>query len=1337
MSLMAYIPMDRRQALARGEDLPNRCTGAALFADISGFTPLTRAFAEELGSKRGAEALLGVLNPLFEALIAPVHAYGGSVIGFVGDAITCWFDEEAGVRMENREWRKEQSHPPFSILYSAAARAVACALAMQAAMGPLATVRTPGGTEITLSIKVAVAYGPARRFVVGDPSIQQIDALVGGTLARMAAAEKHAAANEVVVSAEVVARLGDNVNIVEWHGGQHFAVIQGLKQPVVPAPWPVLDDDALSEVVARTWLLPEVYALLRGGVDILGDLRPVTLLMLRFGGLDFDADDTAGEKLDAFLCWVQRTVYEHGGNLLQLTIGDKGAFMYSVFGAPVAHEDDILRALHTALTLRDLPPELNRYITPVQIGLTWGEVWTGVCGAVARHVYNAVSSEVNLAARLMAAAQPGQILVSERMRKRRGVSTRFDLEYVYTQVYKGFDKPIPTHALRSERPQQYLFPEAMVGRAKEVQQVQDFVYTCFADELVGVACIYGEAGIGKSHLAYALRQYLATSNRFPVTWFTGQADQLVHQPFNAFVYWLKSYFNQVPEISQEANKARFEQRLTSLLIDLEDLAASIQYPISGNQLLATNFQHLAAELTRAQSFLGALLDLHWPASLYEEVSPQLRCSNTVNAIKTLLLAESYLHPVVFALEDAHWMDAASGEVLTALSHTQGISPLCIVITSRYTEDGAKPGFALAPDTPTLDIELQPLPPAALHEQINALVGGPVDETLYTLVLEKAQANPFFTQQIVFYLDENDMLAQMPRGTWTVKSTDFEIPTSINAILIARIDRLTAHLRQVVQAAAVVGKEFEVQILSHVLRYDVVPDVAQVESKQIWAALNDLRYIFKHALMRDAAYQMQLRVRLRELHQLAAEAIETLHVGELDAYYADLAYHYRQAEVPTKECHYADLAGQRAFAISDNRQAVAFFDRSLALLPENEVDAVQRMQVLEKLGNAHLRLSNYAQAHTYYTRSLALAQQFQNGVGEARALIGLSTIFSQQGQYVEAQEYSERALALQRAHKNLRGVVSALTHLIWVRAHQGDYVSAMAYAQEGLAISEDIGYYQGIADALNGMKWFAQVLGDYTAAGEYATMSLKIYRDIGDHWGEAGALTGLGTIAVVQGNYSAARKHFEASLELRRAMADRRGIANTLNALGAVLNLQDAHEAARMDYQEALTLFRAINDRQGTAYALGNLALTAALLGDLEQALAYAEESLAIFWDIGDRRGASGGLCYLALVQIQRRIFDAARRALYESLQLAQEVASQVNVIWSVLGYAWLYLATGHLERSARLIGLLETGPAPNTTALYMREIRAKLAQVLSPDVLQAALVQGAKLDLDEIAAEIL
>src|SRR6266508_5851384 len=144
----AYIPIDRRQALARGEALPDRVWGAVLFADISGFTPLTEALARTLGSRRGAEELTRQLNAVYDSLIAEVDRYGGRVVGFSGDAITCWFDGDNGQR------------------------ATACALELHGAMAQFGAVRLPSGGTVTLAMKIAVASGTARRFVVGDPAVQ-------------------------------------------------------------------------------------------------------------------------------------------------------------------------------------------------------------------------------------------------------------------------------------------------------------------------------------------------------------------------------------------------------------------------------------------------------------------------------------------------------------------------------------------------------------------------------------------------------------------------------------------------------------------------------------------------------------------------------------------------------------------------------------------------------------------------------------------------------------------------------------------------------------------------------------------------------------------------------------------------------------------------------------------------------------------------------------------------------------------------------------------------------------------------------------------------------------
>ena len=205
-----FLPLDRRAALAAGIDLPERSSGSALFADISGFTPLTAALAEELGPDRGAESLTGHLNRVYGALIAQVHAYHGSVIGFSGDAVTCWFDGDDG------------------------RRAVTSALAMQAILEELNKAGEIGDRDQPIGIKTAVALGSARRFLVGDPDVSYMEVLAGSILDRTAEGEKLAAQGEVLISNEVRDALGDDVQLLGQRAGQEsrpFFLVGGLARP--------------------------------------------------------------------------------------------------------------------------------------------------------------------------------------------------------------------------------------------------------------------------------------------------------------------------------------------------------------------------------------------------------------------------------------------------------------------------------------------------------------------------------------------------------------------------------------------------------------------------------------------------------------------------------------------------------------------------------------------------------------------------------------------------------------------------------------------------------------------------------------------------------------------------------------------------------------------------------------------------------------------------------------------------------------------------------------------------------------------------------------------------
>ncbi|NJM08552.1 adenylate/guanylate cyclase domain-containing protein [Candidatus Gracilibacteria bacterium] len=211
-SLGAYLPMDRLRAIADGSALPERAAGAALFADISGFTPLTNALARELGPQRGAEELTRALNAVYTALIAEVANYGGSVISFSGDAITCWFDS---LQRTADSAQRNETGAPGSALSRSTLSAVACALALQHVMEQFAAVPTPSGSTVSLRLKVAVASGTVRRFQVGDPQYMQLDTLVGDLLDRLATAEHAARRGEVIVDIRSIPQLVDYMAISE------------------------------------------------------------------------------------------------------------------------------------------------------------------------------------------------------------------------------------------------------------------------------------------------------------------------------------------------------------------------------------------------------------------------------------------------------------------------------------------------------------------------------------------------------------------------------------------------------------------------------------------------------------------------------------------------------------------------------------------------------------------------------------------------------------------------------------------------------------------------------------------------------------------------------------------------------------------------------------------------------------------------------------------------------------------------------------------------------------------------------------------------------------------
>jgi class 3 adenylate cyclase len=343
----------------------------------------------------------------------------------VGDALTAWFEADAGQR------------------------AVACGLAMQQAMTHFAQVTVTDETTIALAIKVGIATGPIRRFRVGDPHLQYLDVLAGKTLEHMAGAEKLAQPGEVVVAPQLIASLGPQLEVInrrrQPESDQDFGVVTRLTHPVAESPWP--PSPPLTETQVRPWLLQPVYERLQAAQGrFLAEARQAVALFLKFEGWDYDHDETVAAKFDAFIRLVQNIINSYEGYLIQLTIGDKGSFLYAAFGAPRTHDDAPAQAMAAALELQALTTDLAAIdpildITTLQIGISQGRMLAGAYGSELRRTYGVIGQETIIAARLMALAEPGQIMVSRRIVNATSKRYRFrELEPVFI---KGKEKPLP------------------------------------------------------------------------------------------------------------------------------------------------------------------------------------------------------------------------------------------------------------------------------------------------------------------------------------------------------------------------------------------------------------------------------------------------------------------------------------------------------------------------------------------------------------------------------------------------------------------------------------------------------------------------------------------------------------------------------------------------------------------------------------------------------------------------------------------------------------------------------------------------------------------------------
>ncbi|MCK4980380.1 MAG: hypothetical protein KAS62_08280, partial [Candidatus Delongbacteria bacterium] len=345
-------------------------------------------------------------------------------------------------------------------------------------------------------------------------------------------------------------------------------------------------------------------------------------------------------------------------------------------------------------------------------------------------------------------------------------------------------------------------------------------------------------------------------------------------------------------------------------------------------------EEIKKELERSKSFLGSLVNLFWEDSLYNQVDAKTKYENTIYAVKNFFMAKSLQDPVVIEISDGIWIDSDSSKMLEVITQNMTGHPIIIISDTRYLDDGSEKVIISNDDIFIERIKLDKLTKELSMKLIENILNPKanidisIPKETVSFVRKKSEDNPFYIEQIILYLQKNNLLDL----EYSLKDKDFEIPSSINSIIIARIDRLKNNLKKVVQTASVLGKEFNIKVLSGMLNNrDIEEELTEGKKENIWSVLTELNYLFRHALISESIYEMQLKKQLRELHKLAAETFEKLFSDEIDQYYFDIANHYYRAESIKKAIDYLFKAGVQAQNEYKNKQAIDLYDRLLKLI----------------------------------------------------------------------------------------------------------------------------------------------------------------------------------------------------------------------------------------------------------------------------------------------------------------------------------------------------------------------------------------------------------------------
>jgi class 3 adenylate cyclase/tetratricopeptide (TPR) repeat protein len=1034
-----------------------------------------------------------------------------------------------------------------------APRCCRAAAGMQETLERIGRLRV-GGATVTLRMSVGIHSGAFDFFMVGDSHRELI--ITGPAASTAVAMESVADAGEIALSPATVELIGAG------HAGQRTGDGWLLEHAPDIAATPAPDVGDVSDIDLPSCVPVELrkQLLIEQGE---AEHRSISVGFLQFSGTDEllarRGSAALADALQDLVANVQSACERFAVTFFATDINANGGKVILVTGAPWSGGNDEERLLRAVRMIMDRPGDIA-----FRIGVNSGRAFTCDFGPTYRRTYQIYGDAVNLAARVMAKGQPGQALATADTLSR--TRTAYELEELEPFMVKGKSEPVHAWIVGaitgSKEVERAGTP--LVGRDEEMAALMGAADS--AREGVGrMVDLIGEPGIGKSRLV----EELEARSGIPSFW--AVCDEYESStPYFSF----RGLLHGLLEVAREASPTEVERTLRRRVAEA------------------------APELEPWIPLLGTALGLDLPAtpetsSLDERFVPDRTAETLIQ-----LLAALRSEPTLFVFDDVHWMDEASVGVLTLVSKQVAERPWVVLVTRRDVTTGF-----VAAAGPHI-VALRPLPlsgEAAAELARVATEDVPLPPHVLNALTERSGGNPFF-------------LGELVAAALAGAALD-ELPGSVEALMAANIDRLEPSQRTVLRYAAVLGASFETSLLAEAL-HDEIPSL----DEDLWGRLREfldedesgvLR--FRHALIRDAAYEGLPYRRRRALHARVGETIERRAGSRADDEAELLSLHFFHAHDLPKAWRYSRVAGERAEAIFANVEAATFYERAMqAARRLRSLEASEAARTLESLGDVRYRLAEFEQAGEAYRLSRRRAGTAP--VEQARLLLKEALIPWRLSLYPQALRLLRRGMNTLEGYEGGDERAQRARLLAWygaTRWRQGLPLQAVEWCRRAIEEAEDVQGLDALADAALISGWGFWSLGRLDEAIVHTERSLELYKELANIDKQGSALNNLGVLAHMQGRWDEAVDYYQRARDEWEKAGDRWSASFATVNLAEILSDQGRLEDAEPHLRDGLQTARA--SRSSTRIAdvavyYGRLAARAGRFEEAKSLLMGAREA---------------------------------------------------------------------------------------------------------------------------------